>query len=218
MKRSSNQKENKDGSTRKMKMKTSPSLALFASICIASTFTTAAHAGSIANNKYGATINDTTGATTTSRVYYAPDLGTFTWLDENARVNHIVVSLADQTLNAFDGSTLVGYSNISSGKPGHETPTGTFRISQKDVDHHSSIYDNAPMPFYMRLTNYGVGLHGGFIPGYPASHGCIRLPLGMARELYEHTQFGTPVTVTHHSMAVAVQELTASTGVRVAQD
>src|SRR5271167_2083669 len=122
MKRSSNQKETGERSNRKMTMKTSNTLALFASICIASTFSTVAHAGSTSNNKYGPHMTDP--ATTAPRVHYVPDMGTFLWLDENARVNHIVVSLADQTLNAFDGSTLVGYSNISSGKPGHETPSG----------------------------------------------------------------------------------------------
>ena len=107
------------------------------------------------------------------------DEGHFNWLQPDASVNRIVVSLADQTLNAYNGSTLVATSNISSGKPGHETPTGDFTVSEKDPDHHSSLYDDASMPFFMRLTDGGVGLHAGFIPGYPASHGCIRLPYGM---------------------------------------
>jgi lipoprotein-anchoring transpeptidase ErfK/SrfK len=133
-------------------------------------------------------------------------------------VNHIVVSLADQSLRAYNGQQLVAYSNISSGKPGHETPTGTFTVSQKDVDHHSSIYDNASMPFYMRLTDGGVGLHAGFIPGYPASHGCVRLPFGMARELYQHTDSGTQVEITNSPMSAMNQTPAASTSVHLAQD
>jgi lipoprotein-anchoring transpeptidase ErfK/SrfK len=72
---------------------------------------------------------------------------------------------------------------------------GTFKITQKHIDHYSSIYNKAPMPYFMRLTNDGVGLHAGELPGYAASHGCIRLPLGMVKELYRHTPSGTPVQV-----------------------
>jgi lipoprotein-anchoring transpeptidase ErfK/SrfK len=191
-------------------MKTSKALTLLATLCFAATVSTTAHAGSFYNSKSGV------GAGHSSSVVYAQDLGKFTWIDESASVNRIVVSLADQSLQAFDDGKLVGYSNISSGKPGHETPTGTFTISQKDVDHHSNLYNSASMPFYMRLTDDGVGLHAGFIPGYPASHGCVRLPLGMARELYQHTESGTSVTISSSPMTVAVQS--TATGVHLAQN
>jgi lipoprotein-anchoring transpeptidase ErfK/SrfK len=110
-------------------------------------------------------------------------------------VNRIVVSLADQRLYAYHNRQLIAWSNISSGRPGHETPTGTFTVTQKDVDHHSSLYDDASMPFFMRLTDTAVGLHAGFLPGYPASHGCVRLPFGMARQLYGCVETGTPVEI-----------------------
>ena len=193
-------------------MKSSKVLALIATLSLAATFGTTVQAGATSyNSKTGS------GPARTSTVRVAQDLGKFTWIDESARVNRIVVSLADQTCYAYSGPRVVAYSNISSGKPGHETPTGTFTISQKDVDHHSSIYDNAPMPFYMRLTDGGVGLHAGFIPGYPASHGCVRLPAGMAHELYEHTDSGTPVTITPQTLSDFAQTA-AVAGVHLAQN
>ena len=127
------------------------------------------------------------------------DYAKFSWLTSDD-VNHIVVSLADQRLYAYHDQQLVAWSNVSSGRPGHETPTGEFTVSEKDVDHHSSLYDNASMPFFLRLTDDGLGLHAGFLPGYPASHGCVRMPLGMARELYQRVDSGTPVEITSSSI------------------
>jgi hypothetical protein len=115
--------------------------------------------------------------------------------DQSIAINYIVISLAEQRLYAYQGNELVAWSNCSTGKAGHETPTGTFKITQKHIDHYSSIYNNAPMPYFMRLTNDGVGLHAGVLPGYAASHGCIRLPMGMVRELYRYTPSGTEVHV-----------------------
>jgi lipoprotein-anchoring transpeptidase ErfK/SrfK len=115
--------------------------------------------------------------------------------DEAIKINYIVISLAEQRLYAYQDNELVAWSNCSTGKTGHETPVGTFKITQKHIDHYSSIYNNAPMPYFMRLTNDGVGLHAGELPGYAASHGCIRLPLGMVKELYKYTPSGTPVQV-----------------------
>jgi hypothetical protein len=134
-----------------------------------------------------------------NRVY--ENFDKFQWLssadDQSASsVNRIIVSLEDQRLYAYHDQQLLAWSNVSSGRPGHETPTGTFTVSEKDVDHHSSLYDNASMPFFMRLTDDGLGMHAGFLPGYPASHGCVRLPLGMARELYQRVDSGTPVKIT----------------------
>lgn len=216
MKRNSQQNERNQvsASIGNKNMKTSKVLFLLASLCFAATLGTSAQADGFyfnGNSKHGST-----AVRHTSTV--AADLGKFTWIDENASVNHIVVSLADQSLYAYNGTELVAYSNISSGKPGHETPTGTFTVSQKDVDHHSNLYENAPMPFYMRLTDGGVGLHAGFIPGYPASHGCVRLPMGMARELYQHVQSGTPVEITSASANSVATQGTSAAGVPLAQN
>ncbi len=195
-----------------MTMKTSRSLTLLAALCFASTVAATAHAESISgyNSKHGAAARRTSAANV--------DCGKFTWFAPDASVNHIVVSLADQSLYAYHGPQLVAVSNISSGKPGHDTPTGSFTVSEKDVDHHSSIYDNAAMPFFMRLTDGGVGLHAGFIPGYPASHGCVRLPYGMARELYQHVESGTPVEIISTSVSTATAQNTTAPAVHLAQD
>jgi len=189
-------------------MKTSHTLTLITALCLSVTTATTAHAGTY-NSKMGTLPRQ-------SSVVVAQDLGKFTWLNPDASVNHIVVSLADQSLYAYNGRQLIAYSNISSGKPGHETPIGSFTVSEKDPDHHSNLYENASMPFYMRLTDGGVGLHAGFIPGYPASHGCVRLPYGMARELFQHVDSGTPVEIISTSVQTVAQ--TASTTVHLAQD
>ncbi len=107
----------------------------------------------------------------------------------------IVVVLDIQRIYVFDGGTLVAFSSISSGKKGHATPTGSFKILQKNVDHKSNLYSNAPMPFMQRLTWDGIALHAGHIPGYPASHGCLRLPLAFAKSLYGITTMDQVVTV-----------------------
>jgi len=121
-------------------------------------------------------------------------------------INRIVVSLGDQRLYVYHDQQLLAWSNVSSGRPGHETPTGAFTISQKDIDHHSSLYDNASMPFFLRISDDGLGLHAGFLPGYPASHGCVRLPLGMARELFQRVDPGTPVEIISDSVHPAVSK------------
>jgi lipoprotein-anchoring transpeptidase ErfK/SrfK len=108
----------------------------------------------------------------------------------------VVVSIPQQKAWVFRGSKLVASAPVSTGKRGYETPVGRFRILQKKVEHYSSKYDNAPMPYMQRLTSYGVALHAGRVPGYPASHGCIRLPHGFARKLYNMTGGSTRVTVT----------------------
>jgi lipoprotein-anchoring transpeptidase ErfK/SrfK len=108
----------------------------------------------------------------------------------------VVVSLPQQKAWVFRGPMLLATSPVSTGKRGHETPVGRFPILQKKVRHRSNRYSNAPMPYMQRLTHYGIALHGGALPGYPASHGCIRLPQGFARKLYGLTGPGTRVTVT----------------------
>src|SRR4051812_40522725 len=108
----------------------------------------------------------------------------------------IVVSLAQQKAFVYKAGALLAASPVSTGKRGHETPTGTFPILEKQVHHRSNKYSNAPMPFMQRLTAYGIALHAGHVPGYPASHGCIRLPWGFAKRLYGLTGYGTTVTIT----------------------
>lgn len=108
----------------------------------------------------------------------------------------VLVSLPAQRLWVFRGRELIETSPVSTGKRGHATPAGSFPILQKRVEHYSSRYNNAPMPYMQRLTHYGIALHGGRLPGYPASHGCIRLPHRFARRLYGLTDFNTRVIVT----------------------
>jgi hypothetical protein len=119
----------------------------------------------------------------------------------------VVVSLPQQKAYVFRRGALVATAPVSTGRPGHPTPVGTFRILQKQVHHHSNRYSNAPMPFMQRLTNYGIALHAGALPGYPASHGCIRLPWRFARQLYGMTDGNTRVTITRERLRLAAREL-----------
>jgi lipoprotein-anchoring transpeptidase ErfK/SrfK len=123
--------------------------------------------------------------------------GQFMWAEEatNPGTLKIVVLLDVQRLYVFNNSKLVAFSTISSGKLGHETPPGIFPILQKEKDHKSSIYDDAPMPFMQRLTWDGVAMHAGHLPGRPASHGCIRLPARFAQSLFGITRTGQEVLV-----------------------
>jgi len=107
----------------------------------------------------------------------------------------VVVSIPDQLVTVYRNGVRIAVSTCSTGRPGHATPTGTFVILEKDVDHHSSLYDDAPMPFMERLTWGGVALHAGNLPGYPASHGCVRLPRAFAQLLYGVTHLGTTVII-----------------------
>jgi lipoprotein-anchoring transpeptidase ErfK/SrfK len=120
----------------------------------------------------------------------------------------ILVSIPLQKAYVFEGDELVATSPVSTGKRGHETPAGTFRILQKKVHHRSNKYANAPMPYMQRLTSYGIALHAGRLPGYPASHGCIRLPHSFAKKLYAMTGTGTKVTVTRRRPRSAEEALT----------
>jgi lipoprotein-anchoring transpeptidase ErfK/SrfK len=136
----------------------------------------------------------------------------------------IRISLGEQRASFYKNGELVGESVISTGREGFNTPTGNFKIQQKDKDHASSLYgdyidarsgeiikkdvdrskdpmprgakfDGARMPYFMRITS-GVGMHEGFLPGYPASHGCIRMPGFMAEKFFANIGVGTPVTIT----------------------
>jgi lipoprotein-anchoring transpeptidase ErfK/SrfK len=136
---------------------------------------------------------------------------------------HVIVSLTKQRAYLMTGEEIAIDSPISSGKRGHTTPNGSFTVLEKDKDHHSSLYgdykdssgrtvrggisahiDAAPsgthfvgasMKWFMRLTGEGVGMHVGILPGYPASHGCIRMPEPAAAQFYAHVKVGTPVRV-----------------------
>jgi len=107
----------------------------------------------------------------------------------------IVISLLEQRAYVYRNDVLIGVSEVSTGMDGRETPTGVFPILEKQVFHRSNKYDDAPMPYMQRLTWGGVALHGGKLPGYAASHGCIRLPTGFAKRLYSVTKLGTPVMI-----------------------
>src|SRR6185369_7607412 len=116
----------------------------------------------------------------------------------------LVVNLATQRAVLFRNGVPIGATTVSTGRPGYRTPTGAFTILQKHVEHYSSKYDNAPMPYMQRLTWYGVALHAGNLPGYPASHGCIRLPAGFAKLLYGVTRLGMTVVITNRAVTPRV--------------
>lgn len=107
----------------------------------------------------------------------------------------IYVDLSDQTASVYRNGVRIAVTTVSSGRPGHETPTGVFTILQKDPNHHSSKYNDAPMPFQERLTWDGVALHAGGLPGYPSSHGCVHLPYDFSKLLFSITSLGGTVVV-----------------------
>ena len=123
--------------------------------------------------------------------------GQFLWHPEIAPDGPVVlvVSLDQQLAYVYRNGIAIGISTISSGKPGKDTPTGVFTILQKNKDHKSNLYNNAPMPYMQRLTWDGIALHGGTLPGYPASHGCVRLPHPFAAKVYGITRTGDTVVV-----------------------
>jgi len=136
----------------------------------------------------------------------------------------VKISLGEQRAYFYKGGVLVGVSQLSTGREGLNTPSGTYKIIQKDKDHVSSLFgdyvDSAgnvvvpnvdikkdpkppgahfrgtPMPYFMRIVS-GTGMHAGYLPGYPASHGCIRMPEFMAEDFFRSVSVGTPVTITN---------------------
>jgi lipoprotein-anchoring transpeptidase ErfK/SrfK len=134
----------------------------------------------------------------------------------------VQIHLSEERAYFYKGDQLVGVSQLSTGREGHDTPPGNYKIIQKDMNHASSLYGDyvdaagnivqkdvelgkdpkppgaifkgAPMPYFMRITG-GVGMHEGYLPGYPASHGCIRMPGKMAQVFFANVSLGTPVTV-----------------------
>ncbi|TXH76069.1 MAG: L,D-transpeptidase [Lysobacteraceae bacterium] len=123
--------------------------------------------------------------------------GEYLWMPELAPKGPvaIVISLPEQLAYVYRNGVRIGVSTISSGKPGYETPTGVFTILQKHREHYSNLYDNAPMPYMQRLTWDGVALHAGRVPGYPASHGCVRLPYAFSEKLFGITAQGMTVVI-----------------------
>jgi len=155
------------------------------------------------------------------RVRY--QLWNYTWRpDPNQPITRVEVRIGEQQVYVYQGDAVAGKSPITTGKPGHDTPTGHYVLLIKDIDHKSnlygvfldahgyvisgdakagdtppsgSVYDAADMPYYMRIRDDGVGMHAGYLPGYPASHGCIRLPHAFAELLFSNISVGTPVDV-----------------------
>jgi hypothetical protein len=112
-----------------------------------------------------------------------------------------VVSLGSQRLHVYDRTGLVTSSAVSSGRRGHESPEGVFSIIEKKEEHFSNLYDDATMPYMQRITWSGVAFHAGALPGYPASHGCIRLPHGFAQNFFDMTRLNTRVVITAQDSA-----------------
>jgi hypothetical protein len=137
-------------------------------------------------------------------------------------ITRIEVRLTEQKVYIYQGDDIAGVSPITTGKPGHDTPPGHYSVLVKDIDHKSNlygvfldangyvvdgnaevgqtpppgaVYDSADMPYYLRIRDDGVGLHAGYLPGYPASHGCIRMPHAFAELLFSNVSVGTPVDV-----------------------
>jgi hypothetical protein len=131
--------------------------------------------------------------------------GEFSWNPERSPEGPVVVlvSIPKQWVVVYRGGMEIAAATCSTGRSGHRTPAGVFVILEKDKTHHSSKYDNAPMPFMERLTWNGVALHAGNLPGYPASHGCVRLPLAFAKLLFGITTLGTPVIIADADVAAA---------------
>jgi hypothetical protein len=124
--------------------------------------------------------------------------GEYVWAPEISPAGPVtvVVDLSTQRATIYRNGVRIGISTVSTGKPGHETPTGVFSIILKDADHRSSKYHNAKMPFTQKLTQDGVALHAGGLPGYPESHGCVHLPLTLAQKLFTTTAYSSTVVIT----------------------
>ena len=127
------------------------------------------------------------------------DPSTFIWNPALSPSGPVIVwvNLKTQTAAVYRGGIEIGSCLVSTGKEGFETTTGVFHILEKDADHHSSIYNNASMPYTERLTSGGVALHAGGLPGYPSSHGCVHLPYEFSKRLFSVTEVGATVIITN---------------------
>ena len=112
----------------------------------------------------------------------------------------IIISIADQRISLYDNGVLIARSSVSTGVEGHPTPLGVFSVISKQRWHRSNIYSAAPMPYMQRITWSGIALHAGDLPGYPASHGCIRLTSDFAIRLWHLTKRGTRVIIAHNDV------------------
>src|SRR5438270_9493902 len=127
--------------------------------------------------------------------------GQYVWAPQLALEGKLlfIINLSTQRAILLRNGVPIAASTVSTGRPGRETPTGVFSVLEKQIEHHSSKYDNASMPYMQRLTWRGIALHAGKVPGYPASHGCIRLPPAFAKLLFGVTSTGMEVVVTDRS-------------------
>jgi L,D-transpeptidase catalytic domain len=107
----------------------------------------------------------------------------------------VLVSIPQQTMHVYRNGILIGRSTVSTGSKGHATPGGVFSILEKKQTHRSKKYDNAPMPYMQRLTWSGIAMHSGALPGYPASHGCVRMPYDFSQLVFKATEKGGTVVV-----------------------
>jgi hypothetical protein len=114
-----------------------------------------------------------------------------------------IVSLNQQRVTIYDTDGPILHAPVSTGQTGYETPAGIYSVLEKQAEHYSNLYDDAAMPFMQRLTWSGIALHAGVLPGYPASHGCIRMPLGFAERLFERTRLGMRVIVVRDDITPA---------------
>jgi hypothetical protein len=129
--------------------------------------------------------------------------GDYVWHPEASPAGPVVVivSLPEQQMYVYRNGVRIGRSTVSTGRKSHATPTGMFTILQKKVRHESNLYKGAQMPHMQRLTWTGIAMHAGHLPGYAASHGCVRLPIAFAEKLYSVTSNGTSVIVTDDKFA-----------------
>ena len=135
-----------------------------------------------------------------------------------------IVSIKSQQVTFYDAEGWIVSAPVSTGTEGRETPTGVFAVLEKDLDHHSTLYDDASMPHMQRLTWNGIALHGGPLPGYAASHGCVRMPYGFAEKLFNTTRLGMrvivspndaiPVAFSHAALLVPNADAVAAAPVR----
>lgn len=121
----------------------------------------------------------------------------------------ILVDLSAQLAHVYRNGVRIGVTTVSTGKKGHRTPTGVFTILQKNKDHKSNLYNNAPMPYMQRLTWDGIAIHAGNLPGYPASHGCVRMPIAFTEKLWTATKLGMTVIVADDATTVVNFERTS---------
>ena len=138
-----------------------------------------------------------------------------------------IVSLQNQRITVYDANGLILRAPVSSGQKGRETPAGIFSVIQKEADHYSNIYDDAYMPNMQRITWSGIALHGGQLPGYPASHGCVRMPFDFAARLFDVTRLGlrvivaptdvAPVEIAHPALLLSKPGAGALAAARIAE-